>query len=140
MVLTAEDIMSPLPSILPDDISAASATKIMATDHKGFVLIGDSNSVVGIVTEWDLISKIMAEKRNPETVTLKEIMSSNINSVEEKTPTRKVTVIMSRNGIRRILVGKDGKYTGVITSRDILRIFEDYVESVENVAGKYGLL
>lgn len=140
MVLTAEDIMSPLPSILPEDISAASATKIMAKDHKGFVLIGELNSVVGIVTEWDLISKIMAEKRNPETVTLKEIMSSNINSVEEKTPTRKVTVIMSRNGIRRILVGKDGKYTGVITSRDILRIFEDYVESVENVAGKYGLL
>ncbi len=140
MVLTAEDIMNPLPSVLPENLSAASATKIMATDHIGFVLVGEQNAIVGIVTEWDLLSKVLAEKKDPEIVTLKEIMSSSITSVEENTPTKKVTVIMSKNGIRRILVGKDGKYAGVITSRDIIRIFEDYVENVENVAGKYGIL
>ncbi len=140
MVLTAEDIMSALPSILPPNLSAASATKIMTTDHKGFVLVGEEGKVVGIVTEWDLVSKVLSDKKDPEIVTLREIMSSDIKSVEENVPTRKVTVIMSKNGIRRILVGKDGKYKGVITSRDILRIFEDYVENVENVAGKYGIL
>lgn len=140
MVLNAEDIMSTLPSILPEDLDVASATKLMAKDHRGFVLVGENGTIKGIVTEWDFVSKVLAAGVDPKKIKLGEIMSTEIKSVPEDTPTRKVTVIMSRNGIRRILVGKNGRYVGIITSRDILRIFEDYVENVENVAGKYGIL
>ncbi len=140
MVLNAEDIMSTLPSILPEDLDVASATKLMAKDHRGFVLVGENGTIKGIVTEWDFVSKVLAVGVDPKKIKLGEIMSTEIKSVPEETPTRKVTVIMSRNGIRRILVGKNGRYVGIITSRDILRIFEDYVENVENVAGKYGIL
>ena len=48
--------------------------------------------------------------------------------------------IEDAKSIFKRLVGRNGKFVGIITSRDILRIFEDYVENVENVAGKYGLL
>ncbi len=140
MVLTAEDIMSPLPQILPRDLSVEAATKIMVSERRGFVLIGSNDKIEGIATEWDFVSKVLSPGRDPRNITIGEIMSNEIRSVEPDTPTRKVTVIMSKNGIRRILVGKDGKYKGIITSRDILRIFEDYVENVENIAGKYGLL
>ena len=140
MVLNAEDIMSPIPSPLPEDLDVASATKLMAKDHRGYVLVGENSTIKGIVTEWDFVSKVMAAGINPEKVKLGEIMSTDIRSIPEDTPTRKVTVIMSKNGIRRILVGRNGRFVGIITSRDILRIFEDYVENVENVAGKYGLL
>jgi IMP dehydrogenase len=140
MVLTAEDIMSPLPPVLPGDLTVEAATRIMVSEHRGFVLIGSEDIIKGIVTEWDFVSKMLAEQRDQKTTTLNDIMSENIRSVEPATPTRKVTNIMSKNGIRRILVGKDGRYKGIITSRDILRIFEEYVESAENVAGKYGLL
>ena len=44
MVLNAEDIMSTLPSILPEDLDVASATKLMAKDHRGFVLVGEDGS------------------------------------------------------------------------------------------------
>ncbi len=140
MVLNAEDIMSPLPPVLSGDLTVAAATEAMELEHRGFVLVGSNHNIEGIVTEWDFVSKILAAKKDPNTTTIREIMSTEIKSIPEDTPTRKVTVIMSRNGIRRILVGKNGKYVGIITSRDILRIFEDYVENVENIAGKYGLL
>jgi IMP dehydrogenase len=140
MVLTAEDIMSSLPQILPPDLTVEAATKIMVSEKRGFVLIGKDGNISGIATEWDFVSKVLSPGKDPKHITLGDIMSGEIKSVEPETPTRKVTVIMSKNGIRRILVGKDGKYKGIITSRDILRIFEDYVENVENIAGKYGLL
>jgi IMP dehydrogenase len=140
MVLTAEDIMSSLPQVLPSDLTVEAATKIMVSEKRGFVLIGNGGNISGIATEWDFVSKVLSNGKDPRNITLGEIMSTEIKSVEPETPTRKVTVIMSKNGIRRILVGKDGKYSGIITSRDILRIFEDYVENVENIAGKYGLL
>ncbi|MGP6220287.1 CBS domain-containing protein [Caldiplasma sukawensis] len=140
MVLTAEDIMVTIPDPVPPDLTVEQATKIMSRDHRGYVLVGEKNDVKGIVTEWDFVNSIIAAERDPKTVKISEIMSKELISVEPDTPTRKITEIMSKKGVRRILVGKNGKYSGIITSKDIIRIFDDYVENIEVVAGKFGIL
>ena len=138
MVLIAEDIMKKLPAPMPSTISVADAAKIMANDQIGYALIADSELILGIVTEWDILYKVVAPGKNPKNVSMGEIMNREVFSAPPETPTMKITKIMNEKGIRRLLVGSNGKYLGIITSKDIIRIFDDYMEDVEEVAEKFG--
>ena len=138
MVLIAEDIMKKLPAPMPSTISVADAAKIMANDQIGYALIADSELILGIVTEWDILYKVVAPGKNPKNVSMGEIMNREVFSAPPETPTMKITKIMNEKGIRRLLVGSNGKYLGIITSKDIIRIFDDYMDNVEEVAEKFG--
>ena len=138
MVLIAEDIMKKLPAPMPSTISVADAAKIMANDQIGYALIADSELILGIVTEWDILYKVVAPGKNPKDVTMGQIMNREVFSAPPETPTMKITKIMNEKGIRRLLVGSNGKYLGIITSKDIIRIFDDYMDNVEEVAEKFG--
>ncbi len=138
MVLIAEDIMKKLPAPMPSTISVADAAKIMANDQVGYALIADSELILGIVTEWDILYKVVAPGKNPNDVTMGQIMNREVYSAPPDTPTMKITKIINEKGIRRLLVGSNGKYLGIITSKDIIRIFDDYMDNVEEVAEKFG--
>ena len=138
MVLIAENIMKKLPAPMPSTISVADAAKIMANDQVGYALIADSELILGIVTEWDILYKVVAPGKNPKDVTMGQIMNREVYSAPPDTPTMKITKIMNEKGIRRLLVGSNGKYLGIITSKDIIRIFDDYMDNVEEVAEKFG--
>ena len=139
MVLYAKDIMKNYTKTFPADTNALEGAKIMQQDHVGFLIVHDSGGKpVGIVTEWDYISKIVAAEKDPRKVTLGQIMKEGIISVEAETPTEKVTVIMGMNLIRRIPVFENGKLIGVITSRDIIRIFKDYMDSISDIIARFG--
>ncbi len=139
MVLYAKDIMKNYTKTFPADTNALDGAKIMQQDHVGFLIVHDSGGKpVGIVTEWDYISKVVAAEKDPRKVTLGQIMKEGIISVEAETPTEKVTVIMGKNLIRRIPVFENGKLIGVITSRDIIRIFKDYMDSISDIIARFG--
>lgn len=140
MVLTAEDIMKPLPAFISEDTTVEDATRMMAEGKRGYILISDNGTLKGIATEWDFIEKVLAKNANPKKMKVSEIMSTEIVSVAPDTPTRKLTSIMTQKGVRRMLVGTDRKFVGIITSRDIISIFNDYAEVVENIAAKYGII
>ena len=115
MVLIAEDIMKKLPAPMPSTISVADAAKIMANDQVGYALIADSELILGIVTEWDILYKVVAPGKNPKDVTMGQIMNREVYSAPPDTPTMKITKIMNEKGIRRLLVGSNGK---IITNRN----------------------
>ncbi len=138
MVLIAEDIMKSLPTPMPSSISVADASKIMVNDKIGYALISNDDLIIGIVTEWDIVSKVVALGKNPKDVSMGEIMNKEIFSATPDTPTMKITKMMNEKEIRRMLVGSNGKYLGIITSKDIIRIFDDYMDDVEEIAEKFG--
>jgi len=139
MVLYAKDIMKNYTRTFPVDLTALEGAKVMQQDHVGFLIVSDSHGKpTGIVTEWDYISKVVAAEKDSRKVTIGEIMNNGIISVEADTPTEKVTIIMGKNLIRRIPVFDKGKLIGVITSRDIIRIFKDYMDSISDIIARFG--
>ncbi|AAT43125.1 CBS domain-containing protein [Picrophilus oshimae] len=139
MVLYAEDIMHRDNRVYDPDTDCLTASKIMSDERHGYIIIGKNGKPEGIITEWDLINKVLARNINPEGIKLKDIMSTNLISVSSKTPMDRIADIMAINGIRRLLVIENGKFLGVITSRDILRFFHDYVKDVVDIASKFGI-
>jgi len=95
----------------------------------GSAVIMDKNKPVGIVTEKDLIAKVVAKNRSPASVKVKEVMSSPLITIKPTTSIREAADIMMRRGIRRLPVVNDaGELVGIITDNDILSISLDLGE------------
>ncbi len=131
MVLYAKDIVETDFLSLPPDTSVLQAAKAMATRHQGFAVVTTPDKgPVGIVTEWDVLAKVVAQARDPAHVHLGEIMTSALVSVDPNEGIDRVARLMAKDGTRRVLVVKNAKVMGVIRARTILARMRDYIDSV----------
>jgi signal-transduction protein with cAMP-binding, CBS, and nucleotidyltransferase domain len=120
MTLVAKDIAQKEFVTLPRDTTALQAARMMKSKGIQFVIISTPGSLEGIVTEWDYVSKIVAEGKNPSKVKLADIMSSNLITVDANDSLDKVAQLMTRQKIRRVLVLWETEVYGVITASNML--------------------
>ena len=130
MVLFARDIVVKDFLSLPPTTNAFEASKLMKANHQGFVVVSNHGLPVGVVTEWDYLSKIVADGKDPASVKLEEIMSSGLVTVPAGEGLEGVARIMTEKGVRRLLVMHEGTVLGVVTSRTILARLEEYVDQI----------
>ena len=137
MVLVAKDIVEKEFLSLPRETSALEAAQQMKAKRHGYAIIASSTgSPEGIVTEWDYLSKIVAEGRDPSRVRLGEIMTSDLVSVDANVGLDQVAQLMTQKGIRRVLVLKDRKVIGVITAAIMLSRLKEYVDKVSSTIAR----
>jgi len=131
MVLYAKDIVEPEFLSMRPQTTLLEAAKVMADRHHGFVLVTSAEGrPIGIVTEWDILAKVVAEGRDPAQVRLEELMTRSLVYVEANEGIDRVAQIMADKGIRRVLVQKDAKVIGVIRAQTIARRMRDYLDSI----------
>jgi len=131
MVLYAKDIVETQFLTMGPHASVLEAAKAMASRHHGFVVITSADGKpVGIVTEWDILAKVVATSRNPADVQLGDIMSRTLVSVDANEGVDRVAQLMAEDGTRRVLVVKDGTVLGVIRVQTILARMRDYIDSI----------
>ena len=131
MVLYAKDIVEPEFLSMRPQTTLLEAAKVMADRHHGFVLVTSAEGrPIGIVTEWDILAKVVAEGRGPAQVRLEELMTRPLVFVEANEGIDRVAQIMADKGIRRVLVQRDGKVIGVIRAQTIARRMRDYLDSI----------
>jgi CBS domain-containing protein len=131
MVMKARDIVEKDFISLPKDVTAYDAAKSMRTRGHGFVVVVDAESKPeGIVTEWDFLSRLIAEGKDPGQVKLAELMTINLVTVKADDELDSVAQFMSSRGVRRVLVVQNGKVLGIITARTMLARMKDYVDRV----------
>ncbi len=129
MVLYAKDIVEKEFLSLRADTPVLEAARLMRDGRNGFAIVATpEGKPEGIVTEWDLLARVIAEDRDPEAVSLGEIMSRNLVSVDAGAGIDQVAQIMASKGTRRVLVVKDGKVLGVIRAQTILSRMKDYID------------
>src|SRR2546425_881396 len=90
----------------------------------------------GIGTEWDFLSKIVAEGKDPSHVKLGDIMTSDLVSVDSNVGLDQVAELMAHKGIRRVLVLKDHRVIGVITASSMLSRLKEYVDQVSSTIAR----
>ena len=130
MVLYAKDIVEKEFLTLPADITVLEGAKAMKNSRHGFAVIGTPALTQGIVTEWDILSKVVAEGRDPQKVTMGEVMSSNLLSIDGGAPLSTVSQLMTERGVRRLMVKDGSQVIGFITSKTMLARMNDYVDKV----------
>jgi CBS domain-containing protein len=133
MVLVAKDIVEKDFLSLPKNMSALEAAHQMKAKSHGFVIIAsEGGDPEGIVTEWDYLAKIVAEAKDPATVTLGDIMTDELVTVDANEGLDQVAQIMTQKGIRRVLVITDHRVLGVITAKTMLSRLKEYIDRVSS--------
>lgn len=114
----------------PED-TCDQAARVMKDPDIGSVFVAKNGTPVGIVTERDLVRKLLGEGRDPAEVKLKEIMSSPIVTVGPEAKVREALEIMAHHGFRRLLVMDDERPVGIIAQRFTIR---EEIEFLKNKA------
>ena len=131
MVLAAKDVAESDFLTMKKETNALEGARAMKEKKHGYIVINSSDDrnsrPLGIVTEWDYLSKIVAEGKDPSRVTLEEIMSSGVITVQSGEDIISIAKLMHQKGIRRVLVMEGGNLIGIITSKTVLASLEDYV-------------
>ncbi|MDQ1280898.1 MAG: hypothetical protein QG670_2161 [Thermoproteota archaeon] len=124
-----EEIMSNNPVTIGPEASMAEASKIMGDKHIGSLIVVVQGKPEAIVTERDLLSKILARGRDPKTVKVNEVMSSPLVTIS-LTSTIKEAARMMIEKKGRLVVFREGKLTGIVTAADLIRSMPDTPETI----------
>lgn len=100
--------------------SVVEAAKLMKACNVGSVLISQEGNVIGIVTESDIVKKVVGSDRGPYFIPVEDIMSSPIVGLDERRPLTEAADLMNRHQTRHLGVTKDGSVVGILSVRDLL--------------------
>ncbi|HJP17209.1 MAG TPA: CBS domain-containing protein [Nitrospinota bacterium] len=120
-LLTVKDLIKDEPVFVESESSVLSAAKKIKEQKVDSVLIKDaSGSIEGIVTESDIICKVVAENESPSETKVEKIMTKKILTIDGNESMFKAREIMLDNKVRYLIVTENEKQIGVVTSKEIL--------------------
>jgi CBS domain-containing protein len=115
------DVMTPNPTVCRPDATARDAAALMRDQDIGDVLVQDDRGALSIVTDRDIVTRAVATGRDPSTVQLSEICTSNVKTVSVDTPLADVIKLMSDTAIRRVPVIDGDRPVGIVALGDLAR-------------------
>jgi len=104
-----------------ENSSVLEAVRRMVEESRGSVMVTKGGVRVGIMTERDLLRKVLARGLDPSETLVKDVMSSHPVTIGQERPLREAIDLMNRKGVRRMLVTDNGKIVGIFTLRDIIK-------------------
>jgi CBS domain-containing protein len=117
-----KEIMKTKPVTVQSFTTVLEAAQIMKQNKIGNVIISEISHPIGILTESDIIKKVVSEGINAQDVTVEEVMSSPIIIAEPYISLQEALKIMGKCNIRRLPIVENNELVGIITQRDISRI------------------
>lgn len=101
-------------------ITVAKAAKMMALKHVGALVVVDDGTLAGIITERDVLFRVVAKGLDPRTTLVREVMTSTPKSVGPKDSFGHALVLMREGGFRHLPVVEDGVPIGIVSNRSAL--------------------
>ena len=116
-----KDIMTKnVVTVEPEDRALNAAVK-MREKGVGALMVVSKGSPVGILTERDLVRKVIAAKKDPKSTRVADIMSKPLVTTAPNTSVREAAKKMMINDVRRLPVVASGKLVGIITAADLAK-------------------
>jgi CBS domain-containing protein len=101
------------------DVTVRQAAKVMAERHIGAVLIMSNGKLEGIFTERDVLNRVVAPGKDPETVKIGEVMTRNPDTVSPDASALDTLILMQSKGYRHLPVLDGGELVGIVSIRDL---------------------
>ena len=119
-MVTAMQLMQRNLVTVPYLASALEAAKMMREQKIGSVFVEQNRRIVGIVTETDIVRDVVGMSLPANCIPVKDIMSSPVIGLDERSPITEAADLMERNGTRHLAVLKADRIVGVLSVRDLL--------------------
>lgn len=119
--LTVKELMTPEPFIVPPTDTIQNAAQRMKEVNCGFLPVGAEENIIGIITDRDIALRAVAEGRDPARTSVRDIMTREVHTCEEGDDAEAAAHLMQSKNICRLVVTKNGRTTGVVTLKSLLR-------------------
>ena len=119
--ITVMDAMSKNPVYISPNDNILESTKLMLEKHIGSLLVKEKESLLGILTERDLV-RMVSLGIDPKTTKVRQIMTTKIITITPEKDIYDAIVLMNKENLRRLPVTVNGRVIGLITLRDILTL------------------
>jgi CBS domain-containing protein len=102
------------------DTDAQTAARIMRDRGIGSLFVTNGKEIVGILTDTDMVRRVVAAGADTHKTTVEQIMSAPILTIEEGKTLLDANDLMAQTHLRHLGVTKDGKLVGMISVRDLV--------------------
>jgi CBS domain-containing protein len=130
--MVVKDVMSSPVVTLDEGATSNKVATLMDENKLGCLIVTNkTGKPVGIITERDLVIRVLAKNLKPDTVKAKEIMTSPLVTIEPEATISEAARRMSRLNIRRLGVLYKGNLVGIVSSKDILGVMPELIEIIQ---------
>src|SRR5262245_52426648 len=119
MAKSIRDAMTEDPRSIGASASVVEAARLMREEHIGSLPITDDKQLVGMITDRDITTRVVAEAADLETTSVGDVLSRDLISVEPDKDIEEALQLMARHQIRRLPVVEDGRLVGIVAQADI---------------------
>jgi len=133
--MLVKDVMSSPVVTTDEEAPSNKIANIMAENNLGCIIVTNKDGKpLGIITQKDLVTRVMTKNRKPAEVTAKEIMTAPLATIDPEAAITDAARRMSRLDIRRLGVVYKGDLIGLISSKDILSVMPELIETIQEKA------
>jgi CBS domain-containing protein len=120
------DLMTDNPCSIDAEKPVAYAAKMMRDEDVGLAPIVQGDRLVGTLTDRDIAIRVVAEGRDPESTTVREVASTDLVTIDPEQSLDEALRLMAQHQVRRLpVVEEDGRLVGVLAQADIARQGKD---------------
>ena len=129
--MLVRDVMSsPVVTMNENESSNKAAVAMERGDLGAMIVTNEAGKSIGIITERDLVIRVLAKNLKPDTIKAKEIMTTPLVTIEPEATITEAARRMNRLNVRRLGVIYKGNLVGIISSKDVLGVMPELIETI----------
>jgi CBS domain-containing protein len=133
--MLVKDVMSSPAVTVEENAPANKVAELMTKHNYGCIIVTTKQAKpAGIITERDLVVRVLAKNAKPDTVKANSVMSSPLMTIEPDAAITEAAKKMSKLDIRRLGVTYKGQLVGIISSKDVLAVMPELLETIQEKA------
>jgi CBS domain-containing protein len=123
---SVQDVMTSNPVSIVADNPVFEAARIMKQEDVGIVPVVEGGRLVGTVTDRDIVTRVVAEGKDPQSVIVREIASTDLVTVDPQQDLDDALRLMASHQVRRLpVVEEGGRLVGIVAQADVAREAND---------------
>ena len=127
--MKVKDIMSTPALSVSEYTDIFHISKLMKENDVGVIPVcGKNGEIMGVVTDRDIVLRVIGEEKMPDTVTAKEVMTTEVTTVSPMTDLDDASRIMAEIKVRRLPVVEDSELVGIVTLGDLSQSLDYSIE------------
>jgi CBS domain-containing protein len=119
MANNVRDAMTENPRSIGATASVVEAARLMREEHIGSLPITDDEKLVGMITDRDITTRVVAEAADLKLTSVGDVYSRDLISVEPDNDLAEALQLMARHQVRRLPVVENGRLVGIVAQADI---------------------
>jgi CBS domain-containing protein len=119
MAKSVRDAMTVNPRSIGSSASVVEAARLMREEHIGSLPITDDEKLVGMITDRDITTRVVAEGADPNATSVEDVYSRDLISVGPDQDLDEALQLMARHQVRRLPVVENDRLVGIVAQADI---------------------